>query len=341
LLIGMLVVIYFLNISVQSREYVSSLSANSDAADLYNLGRHAYQKNTGPALRQAIDYFEKALEKDPNFALAHAALASSYCWGLEDFDVNFGKARQHAERALSIDSKLAEAHKVMGWVKSKVDWDWAGSDKEFRRALELAPRDATVHEWYGIYLGGMGRFDESIRQIKEAEKLDGISLSIRMLLGICYMNARNDDLAVQELQKIVALETNAPSVAYLRLADLYEWKSEFLKAAEYRERWTHLAGRLDGPSITRKFEELRAAYAKEGVRGYWQKRIEWAKSDNDLYMLPSLYAQLGDTNAAMADLRDEFNRHSSSLAGGMNNRAFDALRSDPRFVRLLQDMKLR
>src|SRR6185503_12031874 len=189
-------------------------------------------------------------------------------------------ARQHAERALALDVKLAEAHKVMAWVKYKVDWDWPGSDKEFKRALELGPHDPTVHEWYGIYLSGMDRFDDSIREIKKAEQLDGVSLSIRMLLGISYLNARKDELAMSELHKVISLETNSPSVAYLRLADLYEWRGEFVKAVELRERWSRLANREDADSVSRKYGELRAAYAKDGPAGYWQKRIQWAKRDN-------------------------------------------------------------
>jgi serine/threonine protein kinase len=342
LLAGVLGGTRFVYTAFRPTEYLPKLSLNNEATDLYNMGRHSYQRNTGPALRQAIDYFQKALEKDPNFALAHAALASSYCWGLEDFDVDFEKARQHAARALALDEKLAEAHKVMAWVKYQVDWDWPGSEKEFRRALELAPNDATVHEWYGVYLSGMARFDDSIREIKKAEKLDGVSQSIRMLLGISYLNVHKDELAIGELQKVIDLETNAPSVAYLRLADLYEWRGEFPRAIELRERWSRLAGREDGASVSPKYDELRAAYANEGPPGYWQQRIEWAKRDNDLYLLPSLYAQIGDANGAFAALQHEFERHASSLAAGvMNDRALDSLRSDPRFARLLQDMKLK
>ena len=332
--------------SLHPAAYVPKLSSKDEATDLYNMGRHAYQKNTGPALRQAIDYFQKAVEKDSHFALAYAALASCYCWGLGDFDADYLKARQLAERALALDDKLAEAHKVMGWVRHLVDWDWSGSEKEFKRALELAPHDPTVHEWYGNFLTDMGRFDDSIRELQEAAKLDGLSQSIRVVLGISYLSAHKDELAISELQKVIGLETNAPSTAYLKLADLYEWRGEFLKAIELRERWSRLADREDADSVSRRFEELRAAYDKEGRAGYWQKRLDWAKRENQDYLLPGLYAQLGDATSAFAALQDEFESHSvephaSYLAGILGNRELDGLRPDPRFARFLREMKLK
>jgi len=333
----------FASITFKPAEYVPKLSGSAEATDFYNQGRYFYQKNTGAALRQAIDYFQKAVDKDPSFALAHAALASSYCWGIEDFKVDFVKARQHAEKALALDDNLAEAHKARAWVMSKVDWDWPGSKKEFKRAVELAPRDPSVHEWYGTFLGGMGWFDDSIRELKKAEKLDtGLSLSIRMLLGGCYRNARKDELAIRQFQEVIGLETNAASMAYVFLADLYELRHEFSKAIEVRDRSDRLVGKEDTDTVSRRYEELRGALEDHGAAGYWRHRLAWARQIQDSYMVARFNAQLGDTNAAFAALQTEFEHHSAELAANVvTDRYLDNLRSDPRYDRLLRDMRLK
>src|SRR5262249_41410908 len=158
---------------------------------------------------------------------AHAALAGCYSWVLVDFQPDFTKAREHAQKALALNERVAEAHKVLGWVKWVVDWDGPGCVKEFSRAIELEPRNPSLHENYGVALRGMGRLEDAIAHLKLAQQLDQGSLTTSALLGGCYMLAHENELAIEELQKVIVMETNAPVLAYLTLAEVYENKQDF------------------------------------------------------------------------------------------------------------------
>jgi serine/threonine protein kinase len=315
------------------------LSANPEATGLYNLGRSFYRKNTGTNLVRAIFFYERAVEKDPKFAAAHAALASSYCWSLGDFVRDFDKARLHAQTALALDNEQAEAHKALAWIKCFGDWDPPESEKEFKRALKLASKDPTIHEWYGVYLRAMGRFEDSITHLREAETLDPLSLSIPALLAFTYFSSGQDDLAKKELEKVITMETNSPSIAYELLAEIHENRGEFLDAITLNERWERLVAE-DPKRLIQKYGSLREA-AHKGTKGYWLEKLHWAETTaSDPIRLASIYIRLGETNRAFRCLEEAFaNDRGGFIANVRSDPVLIGLKLDPRYDALVNKIK--
>jgi serine/threonine protein kinase/Tfp pilus assembly protein PilF len=321
-------------------EYGHKPSSNDEATDLYKRGWYVYQKKTEANMKLAIARFEEAIAKDPKYAAAHAALANSYCWSLGDLRPDYGKAREHAEKALALDRKLPEAHKALALLKWLDEWDFPNSEEEFKLAINLAPHDAAVHEMYGCYLLSMGRVSESIKELKEAEWLDGISLSIPGLLAGAYSCNNQDELAVKGYKYLIAMETNAPSFAYFGLASLYEDRGEFLSAISLNEQWHQLNGE-NAEAVAQKYDALREAFGTGGPRGYWEKQIKWAEDeDQDHYTQARFYARVGNKEKAFELLEITRAEHDASIVVKLRtDPAMETLRSDPRYAQLLKELK--
>src|SRR5262249_46043319 len=163
---------------------------NTEAYRLYLMGRFFWNKRTAEGFEKAIEYFQQAILKDPSYALAYTGLADCYTVlgipleeaGLPPKEV-MPKARAAALKALAIDDTLAEAHTSLAHIKSVYEWDWRGSEREFKRAIELNPNYATVHHWYALSLSAMGRHDEAIAEIKRALELNPFPLIIKKMGG--------------------------------------------------------------------------------------------------------------------------------------------------------------
>ncbi|HAF13003.1 MAG TPA: hypothetical protein DCK99_04730, partial [Blastocatellia bacterium] len=147
---------------------------SNEAYQLYLKGRFYWNKRTPEALKKSIEYFNQAIEKDPGFALAYAGLADSYVVPANRLPPReaMPKAKAAAMRALELDETLAEAHVSLGRVLAAYDWEWTSAEREYKRAIELNPRYATAHQWYGGYFDAMGRHNEAIAERKRAQELD-------------------------------------------------------------------------------------------------------------------------------------------------------------------------
>jgi TolB-like protein len=182
---------------------------NPEAHELYLKGRFFWNKRTGADLRTAIEYFNQALAKDPNYALAYAGLSDSYgllsAYGAASRLDSLPQAKAAAEKALELDDALAEAHTSLGNVLR--GYDLEQSLKELERAIELNPNYATAHHWYGEHLGATGRFDEGIAELKRAQQLDPLSLVINTDLGEVYTFAREYDKAIEQLRKAIEMDS--------------------------------------------------------------------------------------------------------------------------------------
>ncbi|MCA1637582.1 MAG: protein kinase [Acidobacteria bacterium] len=153
----------------EKQKLTKNYTENTEAYQLYLMGRYHLNRLTDEGFRKGLDYFQKAIDKDPNYALAYAGLADAYA-RLSGYNAilpneGFPKARAAASKALELDDQLAEAHVILGVVKYLYDWDWSGAEKEFKRAIEINPSNADVHQTYGYYLSGMQRFDEWIQTL--------------------------------------------------------------------------------------------------------------------------------------------------------------------------------
>ncbi len=169
-------------------------TGNTEAYQLYLKGRYFLNKSTEEDFRKSIEYFQQALEKDPNYALAHAGLADSYAqlgsYGLIQMKDSYPRARAALTRALESDEKLGEAHASLGFVLMNYYWDWAEAEKRFKRAIQLNPNYAMAHNWYSQHLAFMGRSEEAIREAKRAQEIDPLSLWTNSNIGfVSYLCA--------------------------------------------------------------------------------------------------------------------------------------------------------
>jgi len=176
---------------------VKRYTDNLEAYSLYLKGRYHWSKRTPEGIKKAIQHFKQVIEKDPNYALAHAGLADCYSM-LEQARVlpakeAFPKAKAAVTKALEIDETLAEAHTSLAFVRWYYDWDWAGAEKEFLRAIELNPNYPTGHQWYAVYLAEMGRPAEAISEIKKAQELDPLLVIINIASAWILICARQYD----------------------------------------------------------------------------------------------------------------------------------------------------
>src|SRR5262249_17627333 len=290
--------------------------------------------------------FQHALELDPTYAAAYAALARAYALspvsGFMPASEAMPKARDAASRAIALDDSLAEGHSMLGFIKSHYEYDWRAAQQEFRKALQLNPSDSFAHLFYSnSYLSPLGRHDEAIAEMKTAIALDPFSPRIQSFLGRTYIWARRYDDALAHLRTTTEM---FPSFAidHQRLAHLYAYREEYDQAISEETRTRILAG--EDPHAGLELEDaLRHAPVTRGPKGYWEKLLELSgRSDNppEAYTttdgLAILYVRLGDRNRAMQALEQGYNQRQLHMTEIGIEPAFDALRSEPRFQDLLR-----
>jgi serine/threonine-protein kinase len=192
---------------------------NAEAYQLYLKGRYYWNKRGQEGIKQAIEYFQQAIERDPSYALAYAGLADCYvvpARGLPPRE-RMPQAKAAARKALEIDDTLAEAHTTLARVLTVYDWDWSGAKKEFQRAIELNPRYPLAHQWYGGYLQAMGRLDESLAEMKQAQGLDPLSPLSTFGLARGFYYARKYDQAIEQFQNALKLDPSFPQLMSKRV----------------------------------------------------------------------------------------------------------------------------
>lgn len=336
-------------ISRNERDKVARASTrDADAYQLYLKGRYNASKSTGEGLKRGIDYFQQAIEKDPSDALAYAGLADAYVrlgggfgYALES-DV-FPKAEAAAIKALEIDDTLVEAHAAFGSVKALYKWDWTGSEREFKRAIALDPRNAHAHNRYAQLLTWTGRVDEGITENKRAQDLDPLSPMIAGDLGYEYMVAQRYDDSILQCKKAIDLE---PSAMWLHamLAWAYARKGDYVQAISEHEKLGS-----QGQEVSAE-NQLTASglgwiYAIAGKRRDAERVIEQFNSLSstttvDPYWVAAIYAGLGNRNRAFELLEESYRQHSANLAYIKPDPFWDNLRSDSRYPDLLRRMGL-
>jgi TolB-like protein/Tfp pilus assembly protein PilF len=185
---------------------------DQEAHNLYLKGLYFWNRRLEGGMKLAMEHFHQAIEKDPDYALAHVGVADTYnisgFFGFFPPIEAFPKALAAAETALEIDDKLGEAHASLAWFYTFHEWDWSAAENEFKRAIELNPNYATAHEWYGIYLFAMGRFDKAIAETERARDLDPLSPIINTLVGCAYWFARRYEESIKNFQKTLELDPN-------------------------------------------------------------------------------------------------------------------------------------
>ncbi|MDQ3750889.1 MAG: protein kinase, partial [Acidobacteriota bacterium] len=300
----------------EKKKLVRRYTENAEAYQLYLKGRYHWNKRTREGLKNCIAFFQKAIEKDPNYALAYTGLADAF--GILSFYAALPptdampKARAAAMRALEIDKDLAEAHSSLAFVKALYDWDWAGAEKHYRRAIKLNPAYATAHHWYGlVYLTPLARFDEAAKEIKRAQETDPLSLPVNAAMGIHLYFRGEYDASIEQSRKALSLEPNF-WVAHYVLGWAYERKGDCAQAIESFEKAKSIN---DAPLLT---AAIGHCYALSGQRDEARNAIEELKTISlQQYVSPTGIARictaLGEKDMALEWLEKACEDHSTEL----------------------------
>jgi TolB-like protein/Tfp pilus assembly protein PilF len=323
----------------------SARPVNLEAYKLYRMGKDHYFKGiflepTKKELEKANEYFQQAIEIDPNYAQAYAGLAGSYLYltwaGHLTVDEAESKIIPILNKALEIDNNLAEAHHALSGIQSILYWNWVETERELKKAIELKPNLAEAHYNYAYLLMTMGRFAESIAEAKRALQLDPLSYAYECTLATMYYLARQYEQAIAQYQHIAELKPKEPR-AYWGLARTFEQMRSYEDAVTARQKALSLSG-----AQHEEVEALARAYNEEGPKGYWIYHLEKLKGqyEHKPYSTARIYAQLGDKEQAFAWLEKAYEKHDGSLFYLKAEPLLDPLRSDPRFDDLLRRMNI-
>ncbi len=318
---------------------------NPKAYDLYLKGRYEWNKRTLASLESAISYFKEAIATDSGYALAYSGLADAYAalpaYGGSPSE-NFPKANAAARKALELDATLARPHAVLGGNEMEYEWDFAGGEAEYQKALQLDPNDSTAHHWYALDLGMIGgREQEALAEINRAHQLDPLSPVITASIGEIHTDARQYDEAISDCNK---LADQNPEYADLRkcLALAYWAKRMYPQViAEWK-----VFGQLSGDRNESDFAAaLERGFRSAGWKGALTKGIETRIAQRtagyiSAYNIAALYADLGDKDQAFRWLNTAYQERNPDMEGLKTDFLLDPMRSDPRFAELVRKVGL-
>lgn len=306
---------------------------SSRALELYQKGRSLWQTRSGQDLHEATLLLESAVNEDPEFALAHAALADAYA-----FDIRYWrKAEAAAREAIRLDPAIGEPHASIGFVRLFWEWDLENAEREFVRAIQLSPGYATAHQWYALSLFASGSGGNAAYvEMKRALELEPNSVSINadMCLALYYL--RRYDEAIAQCNVALGMDPNFYS-AHMYLYEIYNASGHFEEAVNTYFRLEALSTK---PSSSDARKTLRNAYESGGVRRFWEARIDHFGIElSRRYQAARHYARLGKKEESIKNLQTSYESHDFEFTLFAADPVFDVLRDDPRFdelVKLLQ-----
>ena len=318
---------------------------NSEAYQLYLQGRFYWNRRTAGGVNKAIDYFQQAIAKDPNYALAYSGLADSYFSLARNTSVLSpkeagAKARQAAEKAVEIDPALAESHSSLGNVLLVFDWDFAGAERELRRAIDLNPSYPYAHVWYAEVLQATGRYEESMRENRKAVALEPFTPSIRVNMALTLMFGNHVEESEQFLRQTLDMDPNYPIAHYVH-AEALILQKKFDEAVTEMEKTVQS---LPESSYYRGY--LGYAYTKAGktveARKILGELIEEAKTKYVSWLgIADIYAGLGEKDHSFAALELAFQQGDTRLDVIRSRTEVDSMwADDPRFPELLKKIGL-
>jgi len=319
----------------------TAAAGDFEAYDLYLKGQYFFNKRGDDNLRQAIGYYERSSNTDPNFARAYAGLAASYAllsgYSAKPQSEYIEKARAAADKALEIDPNLSEAHTALALILREYNWDWKTSEKEFQHAIDLNPNNATAHHWYAEQLAMLGRFDEALHESEMARRLDPLSMIIAADNAEILHFSRQYDLAIQKLREIKEMDPRSTRVHIV--IHPYVENGMFKEALTDIEDLRKVS---NGPWI---LAETAYVYGRSGRTGYARREITKLLEMNrrqplDASLFLWAYTGMGDKEQAFAWLQKAYDQHSNILTRLKVDPAFDSLRDDPRFQDMLTRVHL-
>ncbi len=319
----------------QGSDLQKAYTSNSKAYELFLKGRYHYEKRTKADIERGIDYYNEALALDPNFALAYVGISNAYAvmpsYGFIAPNEAGPKAKAAAQRALEIDTDLAEAHAALANVSAILFWDWETAEREFKKALEMNPNDAITHVRYGSnYLLPMGQTSQAVSELKRALELEPVSIVAGTMLAEAYMVDGQSDRAFEQIRVTLGLEPGHNLPAYWEMA-IYVSRGMDKEALEIAEsRLLKTPGDQDSLGVAGYI------YAKTGEREKAEKIIaKFREISETQYILNSyvaqIYGALGDKDKAFAELEKALEQKDFFVVRMKAHPMFGVIRDDPRF----------
>jgi TolB-like protein/Flp pilus assembly protein TadD len=316
---------------------------NPDAYRSYLEGRYHWHKRGNDGLKKAQEYFQRAIDIDPNYALAYSGLAD--CYNLQSIYSGippkeaFPQAEAAAMRALELDQTLAEPHNSLACVKLSYEYDWVATEVEFKRAIALDPNLTTARAWYAKFLSGMGRQDEALTEIRKAHDRDPASPLVNWVFGELLHYARQHDQAIEQLLRTLNNDPNILPVQVF-LGRSYEQKGMYKEAIAEFQRAVSLSD-----NDLRVIANLGHAYAVSGRRDEAQRVLADLKRQSKRryispFMMAIILVGLGEKDQAFEWLEKAYDDRSVWMTFLKVDPRLDSLRSDPQFVGLLRRMRL-
>lgn len=330
-------------VSSEKEQLEKGSTDNIQAFQEYLIGKHYLNQRTSENIQVSLQYFEKSIKLDSAFALPYTSLAYAYTligvagYGNIPRHMAETKAKEGVMKALDIDETLAEAHAALGYIKFRIDWDWKGAEKEFKRAIELKPGYATAHEWYALFLAIHVRLDEALQEMQKAYELDPLSSSVNTGIARIYHFRNEPEKGLAQIKKTLAIDSNYAE-AHFTAGMTYSKTTEYEKAVAALEKATALSGRR--PVV---LGVLGAVYGKMG-RGDEMKKIvaelESAPVTNDkLYALSYIKSSLGQTDEALDILEKLLDERYGIMIYMKVEKDFFAGSNSPRYQQMLTKMR--
>ena len=318
-------------------------TANAEAFQFYLKGRFYWSKRTPPDLQRAIPFFQQAIEKDPNYALAYSGLADTYAliaaYTNQPAREVMPKAKEAALKALALDDNLAEAHASLGQITAYYDYDFVTAEREYRRAIDLNPNYASAHQWLAEHLAATRRNEEAIAEIRRALELDPMSVIMNRIYADILVDGRKFDEAIQQYKKTLELEPNFPTAHYF-LGRAYEAKGMYDEAVKEYTVSSQLGTVMAG--VMAKANDV---YKKQGWNAYVQFNLEQLVENAPErrfppFMIATFYTKVGRKDEAIKWLEKGYEERDFRMTLLSVAFEFDGLRSDPRFRELVRRMGL-
>lgn len=328
--------------SADEQKIVKKFMENSEAYRLYLQGRFYWNKRTAENIRKAIEQFNAAAEKDPNYALAFAGLADCYALMPEYMGTPTSEAlpqaKAYANRAIELDDSLPEPHAALGLINHNL-WNWAEAEIEFKRAIELNPNYPTAHHWYARFLRAMGRLDEALAEIKRANELDPLSLVIMVNVAQVYRQRGELDAAFEQTKKIIELDANYGK-GHEMLAALYLKQGRTAEALPAAQKAVELSNRSQYALAELCGVHAQSGNRKEALAIIKELEEKYAKGEEYEFAIAIVYAKRGENDKAFAWLEKAFQNRNSQITWLTTSPGIEPLRSDPRYKDLLRRMGL-
>jgi len=315
-------------------------TTDTAAYELYHKGRSLWEKRTGDNIPKAIAFFQQAIERDPNYALAYAGLASAYILspfytGADRREAG-SKAKEAALKALRLDPNLAEAHAALGKVLFFSEIDLAGATREYKRAIELKPNDADAHHWFSNdSLAALGQFDEAIAEGKRSVELDPLSIVINADLGETFFYARRFDESVAQLRKTLEIDPTSFYTHY-NLGIALQTKGDLSGAIAEYEKAKQLS---DNPTVATFWAQAKGHAGDKDAARRMLSELDQISQHREVpsYLRALLYLSLNNKDEALRWLEQGYEERDGSNICWINvDPLLDPLRGDPRFEALVK-----